>query len=137
MEPHFELTDLDFEKSFEDCSLNPELFTHEAHLRLAWIHIMKYGELSAIDNVCSQLLNYVEFLGVRQKYNHTLSVAAVKAVTHFTKRSDSETFQEFIAEFPRLKYNFRDLMKAHYKIDIFNADLTRNVYVEPDLLPFN
>ena len=137
MEPHFALTDLEFEKQFETCSLNPELFTHEGHLRLAWIHIKKYGERVAIENVCTQLTHYVEFLGVGQKYNHTLSVAAVKAVTHFMKRSAAANFQEFITDFPRLKYNFRELIKAHYKMDIFNTEKARQVYIEPDLLPFD
>jgi hypothetical protein len=38
MEKHLELTDLEFEANFKNCSLNPDIFSHEAHLRLAWIH---------------------------------------------------------------------------------------------------
>ncbi len=52
MEEHFYLTDIQFERQFANCSLNPELFSHEAHLRLAWLHISKYG-LKVIMNIDS------------------------------------------------------------------------------------
>jgi hypothetical protein len=42
-ELHFSLTDIEFENQFENGTLKPELFSHEAHVRLAWIHIKKYG----------------------------------------------------------------------------------------------
>ena len=37
MEQHYTLTDNEFEKQFQTSSLDPAIFTHEAHLRLAWI----------------------------------------------------------------------------------------------------
>jgi len=137
MEKHFELTDLEFESSFKNCTLNPEIFSHEAHLRLAWIHITKYGEEAAIQNICTQLIKFVEFAGAKGKYNQTLTIAAIKAVYHFINKSGSDTFQDFILEFPRLKYNFKDLMNIHYKVDIFNSEKAKKEFVEPDLVPFD
>lgn len=137
MEQHFVLSDKEFEEQFASGTLNPELFSHEAHLRLAWIHIKKYGQYVALDNVSKQIISYVELLGARQKYNHTLTIAAVKAVTHFINKSNSENFADFIAEFPRLKNNFKELMSSHYQIDIFNSEKAKDVFIEPDLLPFD
>ena len=51
MEKHFELTDSDFEKKIISCEFNPSDFTHEAHLRLAWINIKKYGINQAEINI--------------------------------------------------------------------------------------
>jgi len=82
MEAHVELSDEVFEKQFKNCELNPALFSHEAHLRLAWIHIKKQGVEKAIENVCGQLLNFVEFAGAGDKYNKTLTIAALRAVYH-------------------------------------------------------
>ena len=62
MEKHFTFSDDEFERLFEDKTLEPEVFTHEAHIRLAWIHITKYGSAQACDNVVSQLLAYVKML---------------------------------------------------------------------------
>ncbi|MEO8110092.1 MAG: hypothetical protein ABI594_08675 [Ginsengibacter sp.] len=80
MEQHFTLTDNEFEKQFQNCLLDPAIFTHEAHLRLAWIHIRKYGADIAIGNIRLQLQNFVDNLGARNKYNETVTIAAVKAV---------------------------------------------------------
>jgi hypothetical protein len=137
MEQHFILSDKEFEEQFESGILKPELFSHEAHLRLAWIHITKYGQDIAINNISKQLINFVELLGARQKYNHTLTIAAIKAVAHFINKSKSENFVQFISEFPRLKNNFKELMSCHYQIDIFNSEKAKDVFLEPDLMPFD
>ncbi len=136
MNSHFILTDDVFEKQFANCSLNPEMFSHEAHIRLAWIHIKKYGVEQAAENICMQLLAFVTKLGATDKYNKTLTVAAVKAVNHFMGRTDAENFSDFISTFPQLKYHFKELIAAHYGIDIYHSEKAKQEYLEPDLLAF-
>ncbi len=51
MEKHLELTDTEFEKQFYTWQLNPADFSHEAHLRLAWVHVKKYGINEAERNI--------------------------------------------------------------------------------------
>lgn len=135
METHYQLNDREFERSFENGSYSHP-FTHEAHLRLAWIHVVKYGELKAIEHIVAQLHNYVQKVGAEDKYHHTVTVAAIKAVHHFIRRSKEQTFEGFIAEFPRLKTQFRQLLNSHYSLDVFNSSLARKTYLEPDLAPF-
>lgn len=137
MEKHYLLSDDEFEKQFADCSLKSEMFTHEAHLRLAWIHINKYGLDKGIENVCVQIQRYAESLGVKDKFNKTVTVAAMRAVNHFMIRSSSNNFKGLIAEFPRLKTDFKSLMDAHYGFNIFRSAAARREYIEPDLLPFD
>ena len=52
---HRQYTNEQFEQSFSDCSFNASLFSHEAHLRLGFIHIIKYGLPRAIENHCLQI----------------------------------------------------------------------------------
>ncbi|RKS53530.1 hypothetical protein BC962_1782 [Gillisia mitskevichiae] len=137
MNSHFVLSDAQYEKQFATAQLDPALFSHEAHLRLAYIHISNYGIEQAISNITFQLKKYVQNLGAEDKFNMTLSVAAIKAMDHFIKRSSSTNFLSLITEFPRLKYNFKDLMAAHYAIEIYNIPLAKQQFLEPDLLPFN
>lgn len=137
MENHFQLTNSEFEHQFESCQLDPAFFSHEAHLRLAYIHIKKYGEPKAIENVCNQLVAYVNHLGAKDKYNSTLTVAAIKAVYHFIQKSKSDDFKGFIEEFPQLKFEFKRLMECHYGFDIFNSQEAKNTFLEPDLIPFD
>ncbi len=137
MENHFKFSDSEFEKKFISCELNPSDFNHEAHLRLAWINIYKYGIQQAEKNIQFGLKNFVEFVGAKEKYNVTLTLAATKAVYHFMLKSKSDNFKSFITEFPRLKNNFKDLMSSHYEFDIYNSDKANKEFLEPDLVPFD
>jgi hypothetical protein len=136
METHFELSDAQFAKLFAAGSLDSALFTHEAHLRLAWIHLKRDGLEEAIAQVSSQLLAYVTGLGARDKFNLTLTVAAVRVVDHFMRKSVAESFADFIAEFPRLKTHFKELLGFHYEVDIFSSLEAKERYLEPDLVGF-
>ena len=137
MEKHFSLSDSAFEKQFADQTLDPALFSHEAHIRLAWIHISKYGIDAAIVNITQQIRAFAAHHGDHDKYNETVTVAALRAVYHFMLRSGESSFQEFILAHPRLKYNFRELMNAHYRTDIFKNPAAKIQYLEPELLPFD
>ena len=137
MKNHFALTDSEFEQQFQSCKLHPSLFGHEAHLRLAYIHIGKYGHDQAIKNICNQLMAYVDHLGATDKYNTTLTVAAIKAVHHFMKKSKASDFKGFIVEFPELKNEFKILMQSHYRFDIFNSQKAKKTFLEPDLIPLD
>ena len=137
MEKHFQLSDSEFEQQFIKCKLDPSDFTHEAHLRLAWININRYGIEKAEKNVDAQLKAFAEFLGVKNKYNKTLTIAALKAVNHFYMKSRTDNFKDFINEFPRLKTNFKDLMACHYGFDIYNSDIAKKEFLAPDLLSFD
>lgn len=112
MPDHFIYIDAEFEQLFASGKMPPELFTHEAHLRLAWIHIRKYGTAKAIENISVQLQDFVRALGARDKYNATLTIAAIKIVKHFMEKKELPGFSEFIKEYPQLKTGFRELIAA-------------------------
>jgi hypothetical protein len=126
MEQHFILSDEEFEEQFENISLNAALFTHEAHIRLACIHIKKYGETKAIENVTTQLKSYLINLGAIEKYNETLTVAAIKAVNHFMQKEKLKSFYEFITACHTLKTNFKNIIEQNYGIDISASKKTKN-----------
>ena len=136
MESHFELNDKEFEQQFEATRLDPKLFSHEAHLRLAWIHITRYGINNAIINITTQLKQYVQHLGAAEKYNETVTIAAIKAVHYFMSKSKTSGFKEFILHNSRLKTGFRELLNHHYTTDIFNSESAKKVFLEPELQPF-
>ena len=137
MQDHYSFTDLEFEQQFQTCSFPAALFTHEAHLRLAWIHIKHYGVVQAEKNIVQQLQRYVAHLGAQDKFNMTLTVAAIKAVYHFKTKATSTTFNDFISEFPRLKTDFKALMACHYRRDIYHSKTAKKRFLKPDVLPFD
>ncbi|NJN42599.1 MAG: hypothetical protein HC811_10590 [Flammeovirgaceae bacterium] len=137
MEKHYQLSDSEFQNKFRECTLDPALFSHEAHLRLTWIHLRKYGLEKACKNLCDQIQQFDRVHGKGDKFNMTVTIAAVNAVNHFIQKSRSTNFSEFLIEFPRLKHSFKKLISYHYSIDIFNSEKARIKYIEPDLLAFN
>lgn len=137
MEAHYSLSDSEFVSQLETCSLDPTLFTHEAHLRLAWINIKNHGIEKAIELTQYQIVSYVEHLGAIDKYNTTLTVAATRAVYHFMLKAKASYFEEFILKAPRLKAEFKKLIESHYGFDIFNSKEAKEKYLEPDLSKFD
>lgn len=137
MDAHPPLTDSEFEEQFSNCTLDPSSFDHKAHIRLAWILISRFGEEKAGEIACSQIRNFAIANGAKEKFNKTVTVAAVKAVHHFMLRSESTDFESFINENPRLVHSFKELLGHHYSADIFRSEQARMKYLEPDLLPFD
>lgn len=136
METHYQLNDREFAWRFASCKLSPGWFTHEAHLRLAWIHINQYGIEQACDHLCRQIAKFDQTFGDGTKFNKTVTIAAARAVHHFMQKARSMDFKSFIREFPRLKTHFKDLMGQHYSFDIFKSEKARVSYLQPDLVSF-
>lgn len=132
-----QVSDLEFLHQMNECVISPTDFTHEAHLRLAWVQINVYGIEAALQNVPAVLKKYVNFVGASDKYHETLTLAATKAVYHFMLKSNSKKFDDFLLEFPALKYNFKGLMVSHYGMTLLTSNEAKVAYVEPDLLPFD
>lgn len=137
MQNHFDLTDLEFETQFKNCELNPTLFNHEAHLRLAWIYINKYGITRALENIEQQLKLFVAHVGAEEKYHKTLTILAVRAVYHFMNKAESNAFKTFINTYSKLKTDFKELVNSHYTFDIFVSQTARKKFIEPDLHAFD
>jgi hypothetical protein len=131
------MTDLEFVRLFETGHLPPSLFTHEAHLRLAYIYLKNFGEELAIEQCCNGIREFDRLHGDGTKFHKTLTVASVKAVYHFMQKSRSTTFEGLIAEFPRLKTSFKQLLDQHYAFDLLNNAKAKSEYVAPDLIPFD
>ena len=136
VEKHHSLSDEEFTQQFSNKTLSPEIFTHEAHLRLAWIMIQNHGVKVGAEIICEQILAFVKPLGAEEKFNKTLTVASMKMVNHFMEKTETDTFQDFIQAFPTLKYGFKQLVDQHYSFDILKDERTRKEYIEPDLIGF-
>ncbi len=136
LEKHFKLTDDDFERSFRLCTLEPVLFTHEAHLRLTWIHLDKYGLTRALKNIQEDIKKYVSQLGAIDKYHVTVTIAAVHVVNRLMNKSLTSNFLDFIKENTELKTSFKELINSHYQDNIFELSKAQYEFIEPDKIPF-
>lgn len=133
---HWQLDSDEFEESFASCSLNPKIFNHEAHLRLGYIHIKKYGLSRAIENVCEQIKRFDYERGRGIKFNKTVTIASVYIINHFISISQSNSFSGMLEEHPRLLSDFDELIGCHYSEDIFTVPEAKYNFLKPDLVAF-
>jgi hypothetical protein len=111
MQAHRKYSDAEFETIFESGQIPVAEFTHEAHLRLAWIHIIKYGVDQAIKNVTTQIRSFVTAIGAADKYDENLTVISVELTHRLMRESRCDTFDELLVEYPKLKSDFMGMAR--------------------------
>ena len=119
-----QLSDNELLEKIENCSLEPELFTHETMLRLAWILIQKHGLEVAIVKNNHLKERYFKTALKSDKFNKTLSRAYVEILYYFMKKTNTNNFDKLLREFPRLKFDFQKLVKTHYGYNILKEHRT-------------
>ncbi len=120
-EKHRQLSDKDFSRLFEECTLEPTLFTHEAHLRLAWLLIREHGLQPATEMLCGQIMRYDRQHGKGTKFSEHVTRAAVQLVNELQKQSQDHSFMDFIGRHPRLLFDFGELLAPY--MATFRADV--------------
>ena len=121
------LNDKEFLQQIENCSLEPKLFTHEAQLRLSWVLINKYGlDVAKLKNCKIKEQFYKKALN-SDKFNLPLTKAYTEILHFFMERSSTKDFDKLLMEFPRLKFNFKKLVKTHYGYDILKEHRTKEI----------
>lgn len=133
---HLELSDKEFESLFFDCALEPKLFSQEAHIRLTWIHLKKYGLKQTLKNIPFQLKRYVKQIGAQEKYHASITMGGIYAVHHFMQKKDIGYFKLFLSSYPELETDFKGLINSHYSYDIFSNPEARRIFIEPDVFAF-
>ena len=134
---HKSLEDQEFEHAFKTGELPPSFFSHEAHLRLAWIYLGKYGMDNAIVMICKQIEFFDNLHGDGEKFHVTLTMAAIKVVHHFMLKSNAADFPSFMIEFPVLNSDFNSLLLQHYDQGMLFSPEAKTEFIAPDLLPFD
>jgi hypothetical protein len=118
------LSDNELLEQLENCSLAPELFTHEAMLRLSWVLIQKHGLEVAIVKSIHIKEKYFKTALKSDKFNKTLTRAYAEILYYFMKKSKTNNFDKLLREFPRLKFDFQKLVKTHYGYNILKEHRT-------------
>lgn len=133
---HTELTDLEFLEQFQQASMQPLTFDHEAHIRLVWIVYRNYPEVDTSLEVRRLIKNFATKIGEGQIYHETLTYAAVEIIIRLIDRSNSKDFSGFINENPRLIKDFKLLINEHYSPEILKTNKAKTTILEPDRQPF-
>jgi hypothetical protein len=112
-EKHRLLTDIEFMDKMADASLEPASFTHEAHIRLAWLTMDTLGFEASVEAIAACIAKFDRKHGDGQKFDPGITLAASKLIWDCKSNSASANFHEFLDEFPGLKARLRALSALH------------------------
>lgn len=131
-----ELDDDGFLDAFRSGSLPLSSFTHEAHLRLGWLHLTREPLEAAVENVAQEIQHFVRVYGKEDKYHHTLTVAALHILASRIRSSEIRSFRSFMDRNPDLLTDLKALVGQHYSAERLSSPEAASRWVKPDLRPF-
>ena len=127
------MTDDEFIRAFESCTLPEAMFHHRDHLRLAWLYLGRYGHGAAQARIAESIRRYAASLGKAEKYHHTMTLAWLKLVAGAVQRLPGSDLETLLAAHPYLLD--KKALEAHYSSSLLGSETARQAFVEPDLKP--
>ncbi|MEM9208111.1 MAG: hypothetical protein AAGA61_02600 [Pseudomonadota bacterium] len=121
-------------RRFEACELPEEEWTHDAHVRVAWV-----AQLSASADVAEARLRdgilrfNTRVLGRRQQYHETVTMAFARIIR--ARARIGESWPAFLARSNDILSREDPVLLRYYSNDRLFSDKARAQFVEPDLQP--
>ena len=74
------MTDQEFLRALESCTLPESQFGHAAHVRAAYLYLQQSDFAGSLDRIRRAIRNYAAHLGKPQRYHETITVAYVALI---------------------------------------------------------
>ena len=128
------MTDAEFLAAFENVTLSYAQWTHEAHVRMAFLYLRREDFENALPWVRERIGCYNRARGNPNGYNETITVAFLRVVAdRLAQHEIAPDFETFKATHPEL-LDSRLLMR-HYSKPVLLAEDAKARFVEPDREP--
>ncbi|KAI8138288.1 flavin reductase like domain-containing protein [Fennellomyces sp. T-0311] len=127
-----------FMKAFEDSNLDARLWTHRAHVRMAWNYLREMGKDKATSVIKDAIRRHFEMNpSKQQEYHETITSFYIHLVDLALQKTndlkDEDDFFEFIEQFPQL--TDRRYIHRYYSPQVLKSKEARHRFVQPDLTP--
>jgi hypothetical protein len=128
------MTDAEFLRALESCSLPPGEFSHAAHVRAAYLYLRQDEFAAALQRLRSAIRSYASHLGQPDRYHETVTVAYLALIQqHICERGNSGGWAAFASDNPDL---FQPgLLGQYYSRAQLDTDLARRVFLLPRSAP--
>ncbi|HQR05393.1 MAG TPA: hypothetical protein PLN21_01155 [Gemmatales bacterium] len=132
------MTDGEFLELFKGCTLSPSEWTHEAHIRLAWLMLSSSPYPMALDRIRQGISTYNDtVLKKTLAYHETITVAFTRLIAKGREQLPTHhSFTEFKLAHPLLFDRTFAALLRHYRRETLFSSEARAGFVSPDLLPF-
>jgi hypothetical protein len=127
------MSDDEFLSDFEAATLPPERWTHEAHIRYAWLQLTAHAYPIALHRVRQGIRHYNAAHGKAGAYHDTITCAFVRLIASAMDATTCWTFQEFRRLHPELFDPYESVLLKYYSKATLLSDAARESFVEGDV----
>jgi hypothetical protein len=128
------MTDQELMEQFENGTLPTECFHHREHVRVAFLYLIKYPVLDALQAFSQALRRFAEARGKSQLYHETITWAHIFLIRERMARAGkSQNWDEFANNNADLLVWKDGILTRYYRAETLASDMARTVFVLPDL----
>lgn len=124
------MTDREFLRALEECTLQASEFGHTAHVRAAYLYLQAGEFATALARMRGAIRNYARHLGKEDRYHETITVAYLALIQqHIAERGYGACWDEFMRVNTELLQP--GLLLQYYTEIQLNSELARRVFLLP------
>jgi hypothetical protein len=124
------MTDQEFLRALESCTLPESQFGHAAHVRAAYLYLGQADFAGALDRIRRAIRNYATHHGKPDRYHETITVAYLALIQqHICERGMSDGWESFTRENSELLDP--DLLTQFYSREQIESAIARKTFLLP------
>ncbi len=125
----------DIVDAFENATVEPGDFDHEAHIMVAWHYLQEMELLDALSRFTTAIKRLTHKLGVSSKYHVTITWFYLIKIAERCAAMPGADWTAFKAANPDLFAWKPSLIEKHYSTALLSSETARRMFVFPDLQP--
>ena len=124
------MTDEEFLRALENCTLPESEFGHRAHVRAAYLYLKKSDFAEALDRIRKSIRAYAAHQGKPDRYHETITVAYLALIHQcIFERGDAGSWATFAQSNPEL-FN-PNLLGKFYDREVLDSKMARRIFLLP------
>ncbi|HVL12004.1 MAG TPA: hypothetical protein VM529_05535 [Gemmata sp.] len=127
------MTDDEFLATFEAAAFARPEWTHEAHVRMAWLYLSRLPFAEAVHRVRTGIQKLNAKIGSPDGYHETITVAFVRVIAD--RATSGEDYPAFRDHNPDLFDRTLTALLHHYTKERLYSAEARKEFIEPDVRP--
>jgi len=127
------MTDDEFLSAFEAVAIPRTDWTHEAHIRMAWLYLTRFPNEEACDRIRTGIQKLNAQNGVVSGFHETITMAFARVIS--ARLLHSESYVAFHARNPDIFDRMPGPLLPYYTRERLLLSDARDRFVEPDVQP--
>ena len=129
------MNDAEWMEQVEHGALSNDSFHHADHVKMAFLYLLKYPPLAALERFSSALARFAASCGKSNLYNETVTWAFLLLIRERLARFDTPPdWDRFAAQNADLLSWQDNVLKKYYRPETLKCELAKRIFLFPDRL---